>query len=775
LPITLYNIIFIQSCQSPQNLLPYNIDKLILNTMYLQRLEIQGFKSFANKTVLEFPNPSKGQSITAIVGPNGSGKSCMADSIRWVLGEQSLKLLRGKKSTDVIFSGSEKKTRSGFAEATLYLDNSDRRAPIDYTEIAITRRLYQNGENEYFLNKNKTRLQDILLLLAQANFGQKAYSVIGQGMIDAVLMQTPRERRDFFDEAAGVKQFQLKKQASINKLKLTEENLKQVEVLLLEIKPRLGTLSRHVKRLDQFDEMKARLHSLEHAYYGTQWHKMQGDYSRQKQAIEEKNKKLFSFNQEIATLQRQFEQKESNSEKKGADDEVLTLQAKYTELVNRKNALREKEFINKEKITSFRLQNETKKEMPLPTITLELDEISREYQKLVNTINEKTNPLHLKEKLEKLLAAIDGLNKKIKNPNSGVKIPEELTTALDAITKDAQKIDLDIKDVQLKIDALRTKQKSETAEFFAAQREWRDKIEEKNTLENQVSDLKIELARIETKKEALEQEMETHLKERKDLILQTPPPEGVNPHVIESEMQNLRYQIELIGNIDPETIKEYKETKERFDFLDSQSNDLRNAMAELREIIKNLDSQIKIQFDTAFEKINKEFGKFFSMLFEGGKAHLEIVELDQSVSPQNETDGAEEDEIEKDIVKDAIDAATGIEVFANPPGKKVKSVGMLSGGERALTSIALICAIISNNPSPFVALDEVDAALDESNSIRFAEIIKHLAHKTQFILITHNRATMSTADILYGVTMGEDSVSKLLSLKLEEAEGLVNR
>ncbi|MFH1193605.1 MAG: AAA family ATPase [bacterium] len=744
--------------------------------MFLQRLEIQGFKSFANKTVLEFPNPNKGQSITAIVGPNGSGKSCMADSIRWVLGEQSLKLLRGKKSTDVIFSGSEKKSRSGFAEASLYLDNSDRRAPIDYAEIAITRRLYQNGENEYFLNKNKARLQDILLILAQANFGQRAYSVIGQGMIDAVLVQTPRERKDFFDEAAGVKQFQIKRHSSVGKLKLTEENLKQVEVLLLEIKPRLNTLSRHVKKLDQYDEMKARLHSLEHLYYGTLWHKIQNDFTKQRGAIDEKNKKLATFNREIAELQKQFEQKESASEKKdNAGDEVLALQSKYTELVNRKNTLREKEFINKEKITSFRLQNETKKEIPQAAISLELDEISHEYQKLINGINDKTNPLHLKEKLEKLLSSIDGLNKKIKNPNSGVKIPEELTTILEAIAKDTQKIDAEIKEIQIKIDGLRAKQKTEQTEFFAVQRQWRDRVEEKNILEGQINELKIELARIETRKDSLETEMETHLKERKEMILQTPPEEVIDPHTIENEMQNLRYQIELVGNIDPETIKEYKETKERYDFLDGQSNDLRNAIKQLREIIKDMDAQIKIQFDTAFKKINSEFGKFFSALFDGGRASLEIVETEK---PSLAETSGEEQEYEKEPseeMEEKIDDTAGIEIFANPPGKKVKSVGMLSGGERALTSIALICAIISNNPSPFVALDEVDAALDESNSIRFAEIIKNLAHKTQFILITHNRATMSTADLLYGVTMGEDSVSKLLSLKLEEAEGLVNR
>lgn len=747
--------------------------------MFLQKLELQGFKSFANKTVFEFPNPSKGQSITAIVGPNGSGKSCVADSIRWVLGEQSLKLLRGKKSTDVIFSGSEKKARSGFAEVTIYLDNSSRRAPVDFTEMAISRRLYQNGENEYFLNKARIRLQDIILLLAQANFGQRAYSVIGQGMVDAVLAETPRERKDFFDEAAGVKQFQLKRQASLNKLHLTEENLRQADALLLEIRPRLSTLSRHVKKLDQFDELKGRLHSLEHSYYGTLWHSLNNDYVRQKKTIEERVMALRGFEKEIAGLQAQFEDKGSEAQS-GAGEKLMALQAKYTELINKKNALREKEFANKEQAALYRIERETKKDFPKETIVLELENLSREYKKIINNINEKTNPLHLKEKLEKILLGLDELGGKIKNPAGSIKIPEEIITALAAISKDVERIDAEVKATQSSMDALREEQRAEQTEFFASQKHWREKVEEKAGHENQLNELKIELARIETKKEALELEMEARLKERKEQILASPPVEKIDPRAIEGEMQQLRYQIELIGSIDPETIKEYKETKERFDFLDGQSTDLKRAMDELKNIIKDLDARIKSQFDVSFKKIKEEFGRYFSILFGGGRARLEIIETEELKNEKTEEQememrGEEEPEngVESDF--DILDKIAGIEIFANPPGKKVKAVSMLSGGERAMTSIALICAIIASNPSPFVALDEVDAALDESNSLRFSEILRQLAGKTQFIVITHNRATMGIADILYGVTMGDDGVSKLLSLKLEEAEGLVNR
>jgi len=191
--------------------------------MYLKRLDIQGFKSFASKVALEFPDAKKDdKGITAIVGPNGSGKSNSSDAIRWVLGEQSMKTLRGKKAEDLIFSGSKKRSRLGFAEVSLYLDNSDHIAPIDYEEIVVTRRLYRSGDSEYLLNKKPVRLADILMLLAKAKFAQKTYSVIGQGMIDSILIAPPSERKDFFDEAAGVKEFQIKRNTALNKLKNME-------------------------------------------------------------------------------------------------------------------------------------------------------------------------------------------------------------------------------------------------------------------------------------------------------------------------------------------------------------------------------------------------------------------------------------------------------------------------------------------------------------------------------------------------------------------------
>ncbi|MEK7496859.1 MAG: AAA family ATPase, partial [Patescibacteria group bacterium] len=240
--------------------------------MYLQKLEIQGFKSFAQKTVLEF-----NRELTAVVGPNGSGKSNIADAIRWVLGEQSVKLLRGKRAEDVIFAGSESKSRLGMAEVSLHLNNNDGGSLADYSEIIVTRRVYRDGQSEYLLNGESVRLQDILILLARANFGQKTYSVIGQGMVDSILLATPTERKEFFEEATGVKQYQLKREQAVQKLLTTYTNLEQGQALLLELEPNLRTLTRQVKRLEQRQELEQELNGKQKLYYRFRFHTLENE------------------------------------------------------------------------------------------------------------------------------------------------------------------------------------------------------------------------------------------------------------------------------------------------------------------------------------------------------------------------------------------------------------------------------------------------------------------------------------------------------------------
>lgn len=305
--------------------------------MYLKRLELQGFKSFANKTVLDFLPPKDGVfSITAVVGPNGSGKSNISDAIRWVMGEQSLKVLRGKKSEDVIFGGSETKGQLGAAEISLVLDNADGKIMGDYPEIVITRRLYRSGENEYLVNNNPVRLFDIHLLLAQAQFGQHSYSVVGQGMIDRLLTVNPAERKDFLDEASGIKEYQIKRHQADLKLTRTTENVEQADRLLQEVEPRLKILARQVKKLEKRQEVELTLRETQEKYYATIYSRNQKELEVVLDNLQTTENKYRSAFSELEAVQNELAELARSSTRQEVFQE---LQNKFQEINRRKNEL----------------------------------------------------------------------------------------------------------------------------------------------------------------------------------------------------------------------------------------------------------------------------------------------------------------------------------------------------------------------------------------------------------------------------------------------------
>ena len=309
--------------------------------MYLKRLEIQGFKSFANKTVLDFLPPKDGVfSLTAVVGPNGSGKSNVTDAIRWVMGETSMKNVRAKKNEDVIFNGSENKGAMGSAEVSMTLDNTSSdfndETLQNYPEITITRRLYRTGESEYLVNNMPSRLIDIHLLLARARFAQHAYSIVGQGMIDRLLTVTPAERKDFFDEACGIKEQQIKQHQAQLKLARTEENIKQAETLLAEVEPRLNLFRRQVRKLEKRHEVEQELTQTQEKYYSIL-------FSRSKKETDEIKQKLQflngSYRQAFAALEQTQSELAELALGSSRQQVFETLQNRYQNAVKEKNEL----------------------------------------------------------------------------------------------------------------------------------------------------------------------------------------------------------------------------------------------------------------------------------------------------------------------------------------------------------------------------------------------------------------------------------------------------
>ena len=773
--------------------------------MHLTKLELQGFKTFAKKTTLTFLPPSKERSpITAIVGPNGSGKSNLADAIRWVLGEQSLKLLRGKESQDVIFSGSQGKSRAGFAQVSLSLNNEDGSMPIDYVQITITRRLFRDGTSEYLLNESKVRLQDIQLLLAQSGVGQRSYSVVGQGMIDHVLVSTPEERKAFFDDATGVKPFQLKRHEAVLKLTRAHENLVDVEMLLREIEPRLRSLKRQASRLEQRDEIEGKLHALEAQYYGAQWWVLVDQLDAAKRQFEEADGKIKLERKELTSVERAAEKLEKTE---SGDDGLAKLQVTYRGAQKKQTENRQAQF-------------ETEKEIELTKVRAQSNWAPLSLLKIVQEVEEVVKGLRglrglkdaaaILEMVDAVLKRSEKLSKSLQRPNpEDIKPDPKLVEHLKDLKGQGTKIQKELAGLEAQIDAYVTQEKTERTELIEMQKTLREKQRQIHLLENRRNELQIDLARYEERQQALVREMNEFMKERAVAVREDPLPARAIPPLPEgrstlssrskrglggvgggggsvdepyAEVQRLRYKLELIGGIDPEIMKEYGETKTRYEFLDGQVSDLHKAIRDTEKVIVELDEQIADQSKAVFSKINREFERYFKVLFGGGSCQLvkltreeveKVDEVAKGVTPERAfADTGEEERDREDVIAKKLqkhqDPVIGIDIQATPPGKKLKALNLLSGGERALTSIALISAIMAVNPSPFVLLDEVDAALDEANTIRFASILQELSENSQFIIITHNRATMEQADVLYGVTMGAEGVSNLLSIHLED-------
>ena len=865
--------------------------------MYLQKLEIQGFKSFANKTTLTF-----NKDLTAVVGPNGSGKSNIADSVRWVLGEQSLKVLRGKKSQDVIFAGSDKKTRLGMAEVNLYLNNEDGRAPIDYSEVVISRRIYRNGETEYLINKNKVRLADVQMLMAKSSFGQRSYSIVGQGMVDSILTSSSQERKEFFDEATGVRQYQIKREQSLNKLEKTYENLQQSEQLLKEIEPRLKSLTKQMKRLEEKAEAAEELSKLQNSYYGQLYFNLKDELDKQNhnfntlettrrktedgiseiqtkldiiesgdsrtqsfrqiedkysQLVNEKNrllqeisllqgkidlqltatgqvnivwlqKKSNELSIEISSLQDQLKNVQSNEEIKKKQynekaDEQEKIIAEFENIKNKllsvqKNAQAGDNLTDIHNKIIFLIDSYKSFIDQLSNVqTIEelskLKESAQHILTIIHSLNidlKESSPTNtqeivfLEERLDQFLTSkdnlVDEINKlkveleiaktKTEQVNEQLAIKAEEKAKIDAdlnaqtqssedekqaiLSAQKKNLEITLENVntslnlaKAQIDEFNNKAEAKQGELIQLQRTARELQVTLNDQNNHINQINIETAKTETKLEDLLEEIKS---ERGEGWQPVKPLELIDIESDRQKITTLKNKLALIGGIDQGVAEEYKEVRTRFDFLDEQCSDLNQSIASLQEIIQELDEKIEIQFDSNFTTINEEFKKYFNILFNGGKANLILNKKSDKVEETDSENTEEEVEISpiKKLKKKLTD--TEIDIKASPPGKKIDSINTLSGGEKAMTAIALICAIISANPSPFVILDEVDAALDEANAGRYVAIINDLSDKTQFIAVTHNRVTMHHASILYGVTMGNDSVSKLLSINLNEAE-----
>lgn len=978
--------------------------------MYLKQIRISGFKSFADKVNIELK-----PGITGIVGPNGSGKSNIVDAVRWVLGEQSVKSLRGDATmTDVIFSGSKKRSPMSSASVTLVFDNTDHSLKVDYTEVSIKRTIYKTGENEYYLNNEKVRLKDILDLLLDSGSAKESFSIISQGDIAEVLSAKPEDRRVIFESAAGVLKYKKRKIEAEKKLDKTHDNIDRINDIINELEMQVEPLKKQSEDATLYLDTKKELESIEVSLIVDDIDKINKEYVESKSKIETLNKDIISLStisstndanlskmkSSLSTLNDTLYKKQEelvkitslteklNGEKNiigerkkyEVDDvklhnniislkeeelklnnnkdvlnneinnlkleldsynkEITTVTGLFNNLINKKNdknikynnftkivtnneykinvlentidnndtfSFAVKNVLNNTRLTgicdaigniintnekyataldvalgasSSFIITETEKDaenaikflkdnslgrvtfFPLNIIegkyidnntlntlknskgfidimsnivtyndsykNIVLNQLgniilvdnmknANELGKIINHryrivtldgeilhiggsltggVNKKNGSIVLdKMELEKLLKETNNLKENMRTISLELTSYEEeldkLTMKKDALNRKiiylSEIINIktnELNEINNKYDEIInningtnnilsnniSKEEEEvlnkyyealllkdnlTIEINVISKNIKELSDEINTVEHDVKvsgseyykkqtelkNLEVKVGKFDVKLDTLLNSLTenynlTYDKAKRDFTL------IMDEEVARNKVNEYKKIINNLGIVNIGAIEEYKRVKERYEFLINQKNDLFKAENTLLEIIKEMDEVMSSEFITTFKKIEVEFKNVFKELFGGGEAYLKLVDPDNILQ-------------------------TGIEISALPPGKKLTSISLLSGGEKAFTAISLLFAILRVRPVPFSILDEVEAPLDEANVDIFGKFVKKMEDKTQFIIITHKKKTMEYANVLYGITMQESGVSKLVSVRLE--------
>jgi len=718
--------------------------------MNLTRLELTGFKSFAKKTAFDFTVP-----LVSIVGPNGSGKSNVAEGIRFVLGEQSMKSMRGKRGEDMIWNGSNAVPRMGKASVAITFNNQSRFLDIDFDEVVIERVVHRDGINEYKINGSTARLKDVLELMAGANIGASGHHIISQGEADKVLSASPRERREVLEDALGLKVYQYKKEEASRKLQKTEENMRQVEALRREVAPHLRFLKRQVDKIEKAEELKreglARFQKYlkEEEVYVT---KTRAD-------VEERKRKAEALVADASAKMREAKESLSLSAESNQSREIVTLSDSLEEV------RKERSFVARESARlggSIETLSKASLDAVIPRKELEgiLEEGERAFTESRGSIESITSFISsFFNTLRTLLSESGGQTSEIETLKREKSVCDEKEKSL---AEREVSLAESLEKIRHELEEARVEERAKERSLFEFSTRERDARHQLSLLESEERSLKLE-----------EEELKRDMAEagaifgRAVLDYAGLPEVGASRQAQEEEkraLEKIKIRLEEMGAAGgDEVVREYKEASERELFLEKELQDLTNSAESLASLIAELDSELKTRFKEGIGAINSEFTRLFALMFDGGTASLKITEepTRRVKSLVDEDDNGIPDEMEE--------TAVGVDISIHIPRKRIRSLTMLSGGERALTSIALIFAMSSVNPPPFLVLDETDAALDEANSRRYGDMVEALSEKSQLLLITHNRETMSRAGILYGVTMGGDGVSKVLSVKLEDA------
>ncbi|HEU5064016.1 MAG TPA: AAA family ATPase [Solirubrobacterales bacterium] len=771
--------------------------------MYLRSISMKGFKSFPERTTLEF---SPGVSV--IVGPNGSGKSNITDAVLWALGEQSPGAIRGASMQDVISAGGKGIGQRRAAEVEVTIDNSDGRAATEFSEIAVERRLDRSGDSGYRLNGARCRLADVTDVLSDTNLGREMHSVISQGRVETIVHSKPKERRLLIEEAAGLGKHRKRRRRAELKLRSARDNLDRALDVEREARARLRPLKRQAQaaelgaRIEREElGLRAQLVSEELRFGAdraaaaeTAAAKARGVREKLEAQLAEVGKRRLAAEERFADRDRQRTQAWGLLTKLRSDQErvavrVANLSSREAELEAGLENLRtemgpltldvgpgsspgdrarklEEELgeidaglrTATEGLAVARSSDaaEAAREAALGHVRDGSERASRHAKRAEGLLGER----HRERMRARLVAGEELLD----DVRSALKAAEAAGAAIRArVERIEQKV------VGGKDDG------DEIAEELRAcsQQEFELQSQMKET-SDELTRAEVEAAHLGDRRAEAERELAA-IAER--LGEEIPPAEEALSDEeradIDRRLERLDRRRAQIGPVNPLAEQEYEEAREHVEALQAQREDIERSMRELESLIRDIDAEIERAFEETFEATAKNFEEMVEHLFPGGRGRLRRVSLrpvrdeERPAGEQEAPTDAEPEPEEEEEERDEL----GVEIEVTPAGKSTRKLSLLSGGEKSLVALAFVFAVFLARPCPFYILDEVEAALDDANIDRFLQLIRRFSDRAQFVIVTHQKRTMDAADVLYGVSMGGDGVTKVVSRRLPREVG----
>ena len=797
--------------------------------MEFKKIQLNGFKSFADKTNFLIEN-----GLTGIVGPNGCGKSNIVESLRWVMGETSAKSMRGSGMEDVIFSGTSNKPSKNIAEVSVTVANENNEGPVQFREldeINIRRKIEKDKGSKFYINDKEVRARDAQMFFADLSTGAHSPSMISQGRIGALVTAKPTDRRAILEEAAGISGLHVRRHEAELRLSAAENNLKRADELRRQQERQLANLQKQAEEATKYKNISDEIKKIEAGLYYLKLLEIDKEIKIENEINTEAETEVSGFNNKINELEKLIKTEVDkitplreknienlskiqrlNLELKSLDEENSRIQ---DEIENVKKSLqtidddisRERGIVIDANSNEKRLKEEKSELIEIDSKYYQTEKQSNEdlensknklkseIDKIKQLINSQKNDDAIKslddcQFVIEEYADIYGKNQNIKKEsvkrNERIAIIDKEIESWKNLLSNSEKMVAELSDRKNKLNVQRDKldnqpkfqaekkgQISENLRISENEKNENEQIinttdEKIDTLRNQLNEIQEQSIQIRERKASSGATIEGLKKRKNDLvdriiselnlteenILENSNLFGVEelPDAVNQEdlLDKKKQEREKLGSVnlkaDEETVKYETEIKK----MEQDRADLVTAIVKLKDSINELNQKGRERLIEAFDKVNRKFNEVYTKLFNGGNAKLELVDSD-----------------------DPLEA--GLEMLVSPPGKRLQSITLLSGGEQALTALSLIFAVFLTNPSPICVLDEVDAPLDDANVTRFCGLLEELIKitNTKFIIVTHHALTMSKMNRLYGVTMPEKGISQLVAVDLQKAESMV--